>query len=272
VTVFFWLLVLLMGYRVLQFVKHRRLLEHDYFLVAFILYLGLYFFQPATIASAGVVPERLQFIPWLFVVPLIAQLNINSAMRKSVSVTALILFIGIIIIRIPVIQKASGSMQEYVSVADYIEPYSTVLPLNHCHNGKTADGETVSDQIWLFMHAADYLGTLKPLIMLGNYEASTYYFPLCWVWEKNPFFNLQKNEGIEFQPPSADLLSYYARTGGTIDYVLLCCLDDSVEHPYTVDVLSQLKEMYQLSYITPNKLARLYKKNLPPPMVPSPEL
>lgn len=163
-------------------------------------------------------------------------------------------------LRLPAYQKNSEAVKEYLSVADYIEDESTVLPLSFAHGGLTADGEELSDRIWLFIHAADYLGTMKPLIMLGNYEANMGYFPIIWKWNRFPFQFISKDSGIEGLPPSVDLLNYDDKTGGSIDYVLLWCFDFTDQtQPSVIDLISQLDQEYELIFISEHSRAKLYK-------------
>ena len=57
--------------------------------------------------------------------------------------------------------------------AAYIDPYSTILPVT-------------TDRAWLFTHFSNYLGYDKPMVILENYEATKYYFPLSWNKEQIP--------------------------------------------------------------------------------------
>lgn len=122
----------------------------------------------------------------------------------------------------------------------------------------------ISNRIGLFVHAADYIGTQKSLILYGNYEGNTGYFPMIWRWERNPFLHISTNEGIENQPPSVDFETYSQRTGGRVDYVITWCLDNQyLGHPYTKSILEQFRRNYTLIYSSKNNLTKLYKRNSP---------
>uniref|UniRef100_UPI0019616CE7 hypothetical protein n=1 Tax=Okeania hirsuta TaxID=1458930 RepID=UPI0019616CE7 len=153
-------------------------------------------------------------------------------------------------------------VQEYLEVRQHIPDRSTVLPLSFAHQGLTPEGKNVARRIWLFMHAADYLGTDRSLVMLGNYEAGLGYFPLIWKADKQPYVHLGVRENIEGRPPAVDLLSYPQKTGGSVDYVLSWCMEGEFkDHPNTLDLRNQLEKAYEEVFRSSNGLAVLYKKN-----------
>jgi hypothetical protein len=220
-----------------------------------------YFNQPGGMAGAGILSIRLQFIPYLVMVIWFANLRYSSVAKYTILITSFIIGITLLVIRYPHQVLASNAAVEYTSVQDYIEENSTVLPLSYSHNGKTPDGKLVANKIWLFMHGSDYLGADKSLVLFGNYEGNTGFFPIIWKPERNPFVYIGTNEGIEHQPPSADILNYHKKTGGEIDYVITWCLDDQfLAHEYTQNTLGQLAENYTLIYTSENSLAKLYKR------------
>jgi hypothetical protein len=251
-------------YAVIQKIRLKSFSESDAFFLLFLMALSIYFRQPTTIAGGIVFSFRLQFLPYLMLIPWFSTLNFNDWLKKFIVTSVCVIFTTLIMLRIPEYQKAGKAVEEYVSVAPYIEDRSTVLPLSFCHFGKTAQGEIIANKIALFLHAADYIGTQKSLILLGNYEGDTDIFPIIWRWGKNPFVHISTNEGIENQPPSVDFATYSQRTGGTVDYVITWCLDNQyLDHPYTQSILEQLRRNYTLIYSSENNLAKLYKKNNP---------
>jgi hypothetical protein len=54
--------------------------------------------------------------------------------------------------------------------------------------------------------------------------------------------HLQTHEGLESDPPSADLLAYHGRTGGTVDYAITLGFDATPQKtdPYTLNLVAQL--------------------------------
>lgn len=251
-------------YAVIQKIRLKQFGENDAFFLTFLMALSLYFKQPSTIAGGIVFSVRLQFLPYLILIPWFSTLNFNDRLKKLIVISVCVIFTTLIMLRIPQYQKAAKALEEYISVAPHIEDRSTVLPLSFCHYGKTDRGEIIANRVALFLHAADYIGTQKSLILFGNYEGHTDIFPLIWRRERNPSVHISTNEGIENQPPSVDFATYSQRTGGTVDYVITWCLDNEyLDHPYARSVLEQLSRNYKLIYSSENNLTRLYKKNAP---------
>ena len=242
-------------------VRQRNFSKYDGFFLAFVLTLIMYFIQPGSIGGAGILYIRLQFIPFILLLMWMASIPLNKLLYHFLMVPVIVIPLVLIALRAPHHKMASDALTEYLSVKDHISDRSTILPLSFAHQGLNSDGSWVSDRIWLFMHAADYLGSDKSLVMLGNYEAGLGYFPIIWHQNKQPFFHIATNEGMEAQPPSVDLLSYHQKTGGSIDYVLTWCMGRSfAEHPYTQNLRQQLDAAYELVFISQNGLARLYRR------------
>jgi hypothetical protein len=177
----------------------------------------------------------------------------------------------LIITRLPVHHKASQAAVEITSVGDSIRNKSTVLPLSFSHNGKTPTGALISNRIWLFMHASDYIGAHKSLVMYGNYEANTGNFPLRWHGGLNPFhYMCETPGGIEGQPPCADIQGFRTATGKDVDYVLLTFFSiESANHPQTRNLLDELEHDYDEIAVSTHGRALLYRrKGLMTPPVP----
>ncbi len=223
--------------------------------------------MPNTLAGGSILSIRFQCIPYILLLFWYSSLNWHNAFRWIILCVSTIIGIGFILVRQPFHRLASNMVVEYTSVRNHIEDRSTVLPLSFSHNGRLPSGKLVSDRIWLFMHAGDYIGTDKSLVLFGNYEANTGYFPFTWVWDRNPYRHLQiDGRGVEDQPPSADILLYSEKSWiGTIDYVITWCLDDFVrEADATKHILSQLDKGYDNIFTSENGLAVLYKRKVLP--------
>ena len=243
-------------------IKQKKFSQYDGFFLAFLLALLMYFIQPGSIGGAGILYIRLQFIPYLMLILWLASIPFSDKIAKRILFPAVIIPLALLTLRAPHHRLASEAVQEYLSVREHIPNRSTVLPLSFAHQGLTPEGAFVANRIWLYMHAADYLGSDRSLVMLGNYEAGLGYFPIVWKEDKQPFFHIATNEGIEGRPPSVDLLSYKQKTGGSIDYVLTWCLDNPefADHPNTQSVNEQLAKGYEWVFSSENGLAKLFKR------------
>jgi tetratricopeptide (TPR) repeat protein len=92
-------------------------------------------------------------------------------------------------------------------------------------------------------------------------------FPYLWRSDRNPFDHLQANEGIEFDPPGANFISYQARTGGTVDYVAAIGFDSSPNqaHPNARAFLAQIAAGYSAVFRSSDGRATLYRAKAPAP-------
>lgn len=248
------LLLSAMVLRLPRFSIHKS----DIFFLIFISWLLFYFFSPAGFAGAGVLGIRLQIIPYLMLLLWLGSIEWTKAFQWLISTVAILAVGSFLAVRMPVYAKLSNAIEEITSVMPHLENQKTVLNLSYSFNGKTPSGDMIANRIWLFMHAADYVGTEKSILMMPNYEGGTFNFPLIWRWQYEPFSQIGNLEAI---PPQANFLDYPQRTGGRIDYVLSWCMDqDWIEHPDTKNVLSQLEQGYELVFTSPNGLAKLYRR------------
>lgn len=246
---------------------NKKFNSPDVFFLLALLSIYIYFNIPNTLAGGSILSIRFQCIPYFLILFWFGSLNWHNLIRWITLIVFCIIGIGFIAVRQPIHRLASDAVVEYTSVRKFIPDQSTVLPLSYSHNGRTPEGEMICDKLWLFMHAADYIGTDKSMVLFGNYEANTGYFPIIWHWDRNPFRHLPVDgRGFEEQPPSADIRAYPEKSYiGTIDYVIFWCLDESSkEINHTINILTQLSEGYDHIYTSENGLALLYKrKDLP---------
>ncbi len=219
-----------------------------------------YLFAPDNMFGGGMLLMRLQLFFFLLLAIIVALSNHQKHLLIT-GIISFILFLSISIIRFTAINNMSDGVASIVSVGKSIKPYSRVLGLSFNHNGKL-NNELIADKNWLFVHTFDYIGITKPLIMLGNYEANTDYFPLHWKDGQNPFHYLQKYGGIEVQPPYADIDNYEHSTDQKIDYILLWCYDTQVNNdPHTVEMLQTINNKYTKVATDPTGRAILYARN-----------
>lgn len=260
VAVVFGLLMVFAGYKKL---KNRHFRWTDVFFVVFIFTVWLYFNQPRAFAGGGVTPLRLVLLPYLISLLWLVSVDFSKQIKTAVLAFSVVVAAVLFGIRFPHYKMANEAALEYASCAAAIPDKATVLPISFNHHGQIASGRYVSEKIWLFVHAGDYVSEGKSLVLLGNYEAHTRNFPLIWKDGRNPFGLLQKDGAMfENQPPNADILGFPAKTGGAaIDYVVTWCKDQNFyDHPFGQDIGRQLDEGYELVFTSKNGLAKVFKR------------
>jgi hypothetical protein len=220
----------------------------------------IYFLLPDWMASGGLFNIRTQYITAMFFISGLALVQWTSLQRRIILGGTALLFFWLMMVRFPVVMRASEAVEDYLSISSHIEAQSTVLPLSFRHNGLRPNGKLVADRIWLFMHGADYLAAEKPLIILSNYEANAGFFPLIWHYEKNPFAHLAIESGIEGQAPNVSLRKYAERSGLDIDYVLLWCEGMEPGAERQSPLREDLEALYTLKATSDSGRTQLYKR------------
>lgn len=255
------LIGLLILYSVFCKIKRRIINEYDGFFLAFLIALFLYFNTPEQVAGGFYLKIRLQIFPFILLLLWAAASIYRRWFKWFISICAVVVTLGLMRSRFPSYLKAAEALGDYLSVEEFIQDCSTVLPLSFSRRGKTPEGETVADRNQLFRHGLDYLGCRKTLILFDNFEGHMVYFPILWKRYRDPFTKISTNEGITNEPPSADILNYRSKTGGSIDYIVTWCLDKRyINHPYTESILKQLKQGYDLIYSSPTGRTILYRR------------
>jgi hypothetical protein len=256
VPILFFLLVLLAA---MERVRSWRLERADGFLLAAGIALAVQLYGAKHLIGFY---ERMQALPLLLLLPWLALRSLAGIRRFAVVAISSVVVIGLTTLRFPRHEMASAIVDEYVSVLSSIEPGSTVLSMNYDLYGSNGRQHPTSEFAPIFLHSPEYIGAAtRSLILLNNYGGLYPYFPYLWREDRNPFFHLQTGNGIEAEPPCADFTSYGARTGGTVDYVLLVGFEPALDaaHPFTQTTLYQLERGYTRAFTSVTGKAILHK-------------
>ena len=149
-----------------------------------------------------------------------------------------------------------------MSAADHIEPNKTIVTLNYAPEGRYPNEETVlSNEAYIFGHTTEYLGTVKPLVILNNYEANTTWFPLRWLPNRDPYVHLIDGPGFEGWLPMAEFRRFQILTGATVDYVITWCLTESLRSFKDVETMqARLREDYDEIFVSDGNRIRLWRR------------
>jgi hypothetical protein len=255
-------LLVLFGVTLIRAIPGFRIHKYDGFLLSLVPVLFVYIFFPEDfMGRAIIISIRMQLFVFIIIACCIAYRLPDGRVKQYGS---LILFIGFIVLtgyHIDCRQRASVALDEYLSVAKYVKPESVVLPFDFSPTGKDAAGRQIADRNAVFHHAAQYMGTDKPLIILDNYEANMGYFPLRWKPEMNPYNHLSKAAGIEALPPCADIAAYEAYIGKRVDNIIFWCYEPTfVTHPDFAGLYAEINSKYKLIYTAPGGRVVLYAR------------
>ncbi len=227
--------------------------------------LVVYFFQPAVVAGVGIMPERLQIYPYLIAIIWLACRPWPTWMLRSAALIGFLVAGILFSIRLPNYANTSLAVEEFVSVQPHMRPHSTVLMLDYAPEGRYPnEGPLLSDEAYIFMHIAEYLGALQPHIILNNYEANTHWFPLRWNPDKDPYVHLGEGPGFEGWLPTVNFEKFRMETGKDVDYVITWCLNNELRQYEGVKLMQdRLKQDYTEVLVTEGGRVRLWERKRP---------
>ncbi|MBK8922713.1 MAG: hypothetical protein IPM81_14605 [Saprospirales bacterium] len=244
-------------------VRERRIVAADFILLFVAVALWQYFLPANALAPGLQIPLRIQSFVWLGVLCWIATANYPQWVKENVPVMAGALMIALLYLRLPAHRQASALAEDYVSCTEHLQDRSVVLFLNYDFSGLSPQNRAIANQNWIFIHAADYIGAYRPLILSDNYEATKTHFPINWHWQRNMYAQTEKDGiGFENRPPRADILGYKQRSGGyDIDYVLLLSYDARhYDHDYAREIMGQVNQGYEFVFRAPGGKAEVWRR------------
>ncbi len=139
----------------------------DFWLLASVVMLLLYFYLPDSNGSAGYVSVRLALLFFLFYILWLSSQKFPIWIGILSIGIALYCSFGLNHYYLSATKSLTIVAQDCINASKYIKPNTVVLPLNYSDN-------------WLHGHFSNYLGVDKPIVILENYESDTGYFPIIW--------------------------------------------------------------------------------------------
>lgn len=218
--------ILLLIYLILFFISQRQKKYIHSMLGYVFLVFGLYLFYayltcPHSIGGAGSIDIRLASLPPILLILFFATKQWNAKSKQLFIVVSMLISTTFLVIRFPYVMRANTIGKEMMQAGNFIHDKSVVLNL-HFNDWQTLkSGDSLFQIDGSFIHFTDFLGAEKNkhLIMLMNYEAEIYYFPVNWRPNKNPRETLKTMLPGTY-PPCGDYRLYEKNTHQNIDYVL----------------------------------------------------
>lgn len=175
----------------------------------------LYFMAPPAASGGYYLLERLQLYVFLtLIVWLGAQPKIGTATFFAIQAGAVVFTVLLLALNLPRYRDMNTYLEEYVSVAPFIQPNTTLLPLIL----DAPAGQLGRLYTRPLAHASGYVTASRHALNLDNYEAQVDFFPIQFRPERNTAVFLGS---IETAPPHIDMQGYERRTGARIDSLLL---------------------------------------------------
>jgi hypothetical protein len=240
----------------------KRAAIHEGILAMLALSVYAYFTQPAQVGGVGIVPERLQFYPYLIALCWLVTLPWPRWLLRGVTVMGFALTMALFALRLPSYAVTSEAVEEFVSAQNHMRPYTSAVMLSYAPEGRLPHNTaTLSKEAYIFMHVTEYIGAQQPHIIFNNYEGNTKWFPLRWNAKLDPYVHLASGPGFEGWLPTADFEKFRRETGKDVDYVLQWCLAPGMEQYDGVQLMqTRLEKDYQLTYISEGERLRLWER------------
>jgi hypothetical protein len=223
---------------------------------------------PGSTAGGGTTHDRVSLYVYLALLVWVAAQDLAGPARQALVAASLVLFAGLVGLRLPRYAEMNDGLAEYRSIAPSLDRHATLLPLSFAHQGRREDGSPVSWRVSVFLHGGAYLALERALVDFTNYEADLGYFPTLFRHEANPYRWLRG--GQETAPPCMDLDRYDRRGIRPLDYVVLWGVEEAQRRDACVAaVLKHLDARYELVRASePRGLAQLYRRKAGLPVEP----
>jgi hypothetical protein len=266
-TVFVWFFIALSGYVLVSKIAHRRGHRWDGLLLVVAGYSVVYFTAPDEMSGGGLISHRMNLYPFFALMLWCGAQSYHRMVKRGIQLVATGIALALLGLHVPRYVELNEYLEEYLSGMHLIEPNTTLLPLHFSPHGYASDGHILSSRVAPFMNASGHIAAQRGIVDLQNYEAFWNAFPLMFRPHLHPIVYIWN--GVQFQSPSIDFLSYPQRTGGRVDYVLIWRTgEDSQDDPVTKfyrqveqSISQQLEEGYELIYTSPQRgFLQLYRR------------
>lgn len=218
--------------------------RQDVWLLVAAVVLVLYFILPDTMTNGGYVSVRVCLFFFFMLLAWFASQRISKWIAFPLVLVALWTTYGRVKYYMEVSRSLSADATEVFSVEPSIEKNKTLLPLNYSDN-------------WMQGHFSNYLGTVKPLVIMENYEANNKYFPVLWKENMSPYDNMP---GFWYRPPCFEPWKYEERTKKPVDYVFTWCYRPELDDSCSAATMKKIDSLYTKIFTSPQGKAVLYKK------------
>ena len=229
-TIGFTLLMLLLTF--VGFRNKEKNNDWEIYLIQLLGAFALIFILPDSLASGGILSVRL--IQWFFMIWCLWLVTMK--LPNKIAVIAAILSacfsLGMMRVHWKVQQELSETATGYIEIANTLEKNQIVLPLNYSTN-------------WLHSNMVCYVGALKQVVVLDNYEATQHHFPI--VWKKNMDPEIHMGNQVSSNRPCVQITRSEKFTGLKVQYAVALNRPLTPEDSCTTNTFLQLEELYSKS-------------------------
>lgn len=235
-----------------------RVESADAFLMMACGFVILYFVAPDELAGGSVLLPRLELYPYLCCILWFAASSLGRPLSQWLIVSATAISVGLLGGHVRSYTRFAAALDEVRSVAEAVEPHSTLLAVALPGKAGYRMAPTLL-RVNPLKHASCYVALDSRAVLLANYEAAHAYFPIQFRSGYNPYEIIGP---FHADPFSADLERFHAGGATSVDYVLLCGMDDDDLKPGS-PLETQMTAHYEpIRTSAPHRLVRLYRRRV----------
>ena len=254
-------------------IRSREWKRSDGLLLLPLAFTSLYFTRGDFDSGQLFIPQRLVFYIYLTAILFLAAQVFAPWIQRGVVIASALLVLGLTLAHWPAYREYNLQIDEFLSVAERIEPQTTLLPLVMSPRGMPPVVDADGLRSKPFFSAAGYAAVARQAVDLRNYEAGLDYFPVRFRAAMNPYAHLavvrKEENGLKMVPQLLDLRKYAQETHGRADYVVVFGASENFdgEKPDVrdqkrkdkADLLRQLDLDYTLIYRSPSDRTELWR-------------
>ena len=221
------------------------------FLAASAVFAILTLVSPDAIGSASDLLSRVSFYVWISLIIWVSMQQWPRMLLRTIAAAVCLLALLGLIGRMPAYIRWNSTLTQFARLAVFVPPGSTLLPAVLVAEPSGPDPA---------FHASGLL-TLRGVINLANYEASTDVFTVSYRPERSPDPDLGTLRQIGHVPPFFDIDRYERNTRGRVDFLLFQGgAASGGKWPEEKLYQPQLTSFVFLAMTQPGNIARLYRR------------
>ncbi len=237
------------------------------FCFSFILYCLIYLLTPLEGIGIPLLADRLLLFITLFFFFLVSSFDYNKAQLRTFYVSLGCLAIIFAGLRFEQTQTIKKHADDYLSIAEHVQPHSTLLRVHKWHNLKETYDRSRTIPL---QHLSSRIGYEKNIVNLSLWPPPQGYLPVGYKTSLNPYFYMTNDKRLSLliggAAPAVDIGFYEKKSQHKIDYITtMGSLPEGWSyggwHGQNIsDLENQLGEKYTPIFTSPNGTTKLYKR------------
>lgn len=208
--------------------------------------IAMLFLIPDSMASGGIITPRLELWLMITLILYLAVLRIPPTYAIPAAMIAVLFGIVFNASRLGTQTSLQNDALIILKASPKIRSNAQLLPINQSSN-------------WMHSNLTSYLGAVRPIVILDNYEADHRIFPVRWKENMNPSQHAGNHASV--RNPCITIEQSEKQTGKTIDYISIWMKDPALVDTCIITTSEQLRLFYDVTEDTSGKFVLYRRKN-----------